>query len=66
MTVKVNGEIKIIDEHCTITQLVELLNVKVQMMAVAVNMEIVKKEDWHTHTLHQDDRVEMLHFVGGG
>jgi sulfur carrier protein len=66
MTVKVNGEIKIIDENCTITQLIELLNVKVQMMAVAVNMEIVKKEDWRTHTLHQDDRVEMLHFVGGG
>jgi sulfur carrier protein len=35
-------------------------------MAAAVNMEIVKKERWGEHTLRDGDRVELLHFVGGG
>jgi len=40
--------------------------VKEKVMAAAVNMEIVKKEQWPEHELHEGDRVELLHFVGGG
>jgi len=66
MTIKVNGESKIMDKECTILELIDSLNIKVQMMAVAVNMDIVKKEEWQSYFLKEDDRVELLHFVGGG
>jgi sulfur carrier protein len=35
-------------------------------MACAVNMEIVKKQDWDNFTLNEGDRVDLLDFVGGG
>jgi sulfur carrier protein len=35
-------------------------------MAAAVNMEIVKKENWDVFKPKEDDKIELLHFVGGG
>jgi sulfur carrier protein len=35
-------------------------------MAAAVNMNIVKKDDWATKVLEEDDKIELLDFVGGG
>jgi hypothetical protein len=29
-------------------------------------MQVVKKADWESHKLQENDRVELLHFVGGG
>jgi sulfur carrier protein len=46
--------------------LIEFLSIKVGVMAVAVNMNIVKKDDWDSFKLSQDDKVELLQFVGGG
>jgi len=44
MTIIVNGESKEIAQGTTITKLIDSLGVKVQVMAAAVNMEIVKKD----------------------
>ncbi len=66
MMIIVNGESKEIAESTTITKLIDSLGVKVQVMAAAVNMEIVKKDKWDTHLLNENDKVELLHFVGGG
>ena len=35
-------------------------------MAIAVNMEIVKKEDWENFKPKDKDKIEMLTFVAGG
>ncbi len=62
----VNGEKRTIDANTTIKALLEELGIADKTMASAVNMEVVKKEAWETHTLHEGDKVEFLHFVGGG
>ncbi|MDQ1326612.1 MAG: sulfur carrier protein [Campylobacterota bacterium] len=66
MQITVNGEKKNVEQNITISNLIDILGIKVKVMAAAVNMEIVKKEEWNTYTLQQDDRIELLHFVGGG
>lgn len=66
MNIVVNGEIKEVKEEITIQELIEFLSIKVGVMAVAVNMNIVKKDDWDSFKLNQDDKVELLQFVGGG
>ncbi|MDD5359780.1 MAG: sulfur carrier protein ThiS [Sulfurovaceae bacterium] len=66
MTIIVNGETKEVKESITIQELIEFLNIKVGVMATAVNMNIVKKDDWDIFRLSQDDKVELLQFVGGG
>jgi sulfur carrier protein len=62
----VNGENKTIDENTTIKALLQELGIEDKTMASAVNMQVVKKEQWETHTLQAGDKVEFLHFVGGG
>lgn len=66
MNIVVNGETKEVKEEITIQELIEFLSIKVGVMAVAVNMNIVKKDDWDSFKLNQDDKVELLQFVGGG
>jgi len=66
MKVTVNGEIKEIADKTTLHRLIEDLGIAQKVMAAAVNMEIVKKERWSEHPLQEGDRIELLHFVGGG
>jgi sulfur carrier protein len=35
-------------------------------MASAVNMDIVKKDNWDKYILKNNDKIELLQFVGGG
>ncbi len=66
MKVTVNGEVKEIPAGTTLLQLIDELGIGEKVMAAAVNMEIVKKERWPEHLLQEGDRIELLHFVGGG
>jgi len=66
MNIIVNGEELNIPENSTISQLLQKLEVSSKVMAVAINMEIVKKDKWDTYKIKEGDKLELLHFVGGG
>ena len=66
MKVIINGNEKNIKENTTIKELLISLGVLDKTMAVAVNMKIVKKDDWDKYKLQENDKVEALNFVGGG
>ena len=66
MTVIVNGETREIEEGATMQQLLEQLNLEGKVMAAAVNMNIVKQDAWGQHILQDNDKLELLDFVGGG
>lgn len=65
MTLTLNGE-KRITVSKTVYELLQELDIMEQTMAVAINMEVVKKENWEKHELQNEDKVELLKFVGGG
>ena len=66
MKIQVNGEAREYPEGMTLAELIATLKIGEKVMAAAVNMEIVKKDLWDEHRLRDGDRVELLHFVGGG
>ena len=66
MTVIVNGEEKEIEEGMTLAELIRNLGIETKVMAAAVNMEVVKKERWGDYRPKEGDKIELLHFVGGG
>ncbi|BBG65564.1 hypothetical protein NNO_0861 [Hydrogenimonas sp.] len=66
MRVTVNGEVKEFREGATLQQIMEKLGIAEKVMAAAVNMDVVKKERWGSFSPKDGDRVELLHFVGGG
>lgn len=50
----------------TIQALMADLGIETKVMAAAVNMNVIKKEQWNSFELHENDKVEFLQFVGGG
>lgn len=66
MKLTINGEIKEFLADITLEQMLEELHLKDKVMAAAVNMQIVKQNEWATHRLCNGDKIELLDFVGGG
>jgi sulfur carrier protein len=66
MNIKVNGEVRELNEGATLYDLIHSLGLEAKVMAAAVNMEIVKQDAWNTAVLKEGDTVELLDFVGGG
>jgi len=66
MKLIINEIEKEFEEGMSLSQIIESLQVQDKVMAVAVNMEVVKKENWHTYSPKDGDEIELLNFVGGG
>ena len=66
MTVIVNGNERTVEEGASLLTLLKKLDLEGKVMAAAVNMEIVKQDQWDLHTLVEGDKLELLDFVGGG
>ncbi|MDD2356691.1 MAG: sulfur carrier protein ThiS [Thiovulaceae bacterium] len=66
MKVVVNGITREFQDNANLQNLIYELGLDDKVMAAAVNMEIVKQEEWSICKLHEDDKVELLDFVGGG
>jgi sulfur carrier protein len=66
MNLIINGEERSFESGNTLTQILKNLGIEDKVMACAVNMDIVKKEQWESYQPNDGDKVELLHFVGGG
>lgn len=66
MNIIVNGNKKSFNEGTTLQEMIHTLNLEGKVMAAAVNMDVVKQDNWANRELHEGDKVELLDFVGGG
>lgn len=66
MKLIINGENKEFTDNLTLSDIIKNLQVENKVMAAAVNMNIVKKQDWNSFIPKENDSVELLNFVGGG
>lgn len=66
MLLIINGEEKNVQENDSLDKIITDLEIKDKVMAAAVNMEIVKKESWKNFIPKENDKLELLQFVGGG
>jgi sulfur carrier protein len=66
MRLLVNGETKSCDGPISLAVLIEQLGMKGDRVAVELNREIVPRAQWADTELQDDDRLEIVHFVGGG
>lgn len=66
MQLQVNGEPRECPEGLTLADLIAQLGMKQDRVAVELNLEIVPRSNWGTTQLKQGDKLEVVHFVGGG
>ena len=66
MKVFINGEIKEISGEVNLTELLEKFSLPRERVAVELNKEVVRKNDWETIRVKDADEIEIVHFVGGG
>ncbi|MEA3331364.1 MAG: sulfur carrier protein ThiS [Campylobacterota bacterium] len=66
MKIIVNGETREFDEKVTLEKVLKELSLEGKVMAAAVNMDIVKQDNWNIYMLSDGDKLELLDFVGGG
>lgn len=66
MQIILNGESTFVDENINITQLIEQLQLTGKRIAVEINEEIVPRSAHANTPLHEGDKVEIVHAIGGG
>ena len=66
MTITVNGEEKEVADGMVLSRLIDELGLKRERLAIEVNQKIVRRSDWDSTSLSDGDKVEIVHFVGGG
>ncbi len=69
LTVQLNGQTRTFDNltaPTALTALIAALELKSDRIAVEHNGEIAPRSAWPNHEVGQGDRLEIVHFVGGG
>ncbi len=64
--IKVNGKIKSIIEGYKLSELLKHLKIPLKKVAIELNQEIIDKKKISKIKLKKNDKIEIVHFIGGG
>tara|TARA_Y100000590_G_scaffold368783_1_gene429622 strand:- start:2525 stop:2743 length:219 start_codon:yes stop_codon:yes gene_type:complete len=64
--IQLNGDPYEINSGTNLDQLLNKLKIKKNKVAIEVNGEIVEKNRYLSLILNKNDKVEIVHFIGGG
>ncbi|GGG51585.1 sulfur carrier protein ThiS [Pseudohongiella nitratireducens] len=66
MKVTINGDERELPDGSTLVALLELLDMTRGRVAVEINQEIIPRSQHKQHLLHDGDKIEIVHAIGGG
>lgn len=66
MKIFINGETKEISGETNLIDLLEHFSLPTARIAVELNKQVVRRKDWETIKINDADKIEIIHFVGGG
>ncbi len=66
MKIFINGETKEITKQFNLLELLKELSLPSERIAIELNKEVVRKKDWESIAIKDADKIEIVHFVGGG
>jgi thiamine biosynthesis protein ThiS len=66
MRLVINGDEKHFADGLSLADLMAQLGMKPDRVAVELNREIIARAQWAQTALHDGDKLEIVHFVGGG
>ena len=66
MNLRINGEDREVVDNVSLKELVTQLDLTPDRIAIELNQHVVRRADWPSTLLKENDQVEVVHFVGGG
>ena len=66
MQVKINGAVNEIPDNSSIRDVLTARKLPVDIVIIALNDEIIKREQWASWKLHSNDRLDIIRIMGGG
>lgn len=66
ITIHLNGEPREVREDLDLAKLLDTLSLPSQRVAIELNGRVIRRVDWPGIEVGEGDRVEVVHFVGGG
>ena len=66
MLIEINGEQRDVPSSISLSELINHLALAPERLAIEVNRQVIRRAEWQQTTLKEGDRVEIVHFVGGG
>ena len=64
--IKVNGEDKVVPQNISILKLIESFKINKDRVVIELNKKILKKDQFNSIFLSENDQLEIVTFVGGG
>ena len=64
--IKINGKIKSINPDSTLSIVLKNLKIPLNKVAIELNEEIIDKKKINKINLNKNDKIEIVHFIGGG
>ena len=64
--IKINGKAKLIRKGINLLNIVKKLRIPIKKVAIELNQEIIDKKKLNRIILKKNDKIEIVHFIGGG
>ena len=64
--IKINGKFKIVNDNFELQSLISKLKIPIKKVAIELNHEILDKKKLNKIKVKKNDKIEIVHFIGGG
>jgi len=64
--IKINGKFSMINENLSLSVFLTKLKIPLKKVAIELNQEIIDKNRTNKIKLKKNDKIEIVHFIGGG
>ena len=64
--IKINGKYSMINENLNLSVFLKQLKIPLKKVAIELNQEIIDKNKTKKIKLKKNDKIEIVHFIGGG
>ena len=64
--IKVNGKFKTVLNNSKLSDLLKNIKIPIKKVAIELNQEIIDKKRSNNIKLKKNDKIEIVHFIGGG
>jgi thiamine biosynthesis protein ThiS len=66
MQIEINGEMHKLSGQVSVSDIIEKLDLANKRIAIEINEELVPRSTFDRHLLHDGDKIEIVHAIGGG